>query len=72
MTAAACGGMAAADVDHCVTLVGYNDTVPDAGYWILRNSWSTAWGHGGDIYLEFGENTCGLANEATVARVSIA
>ena len=72
LKAGACGGMAYDDVDHCVQLVGYNDTVRGAGYWILRNSWSTSWGDGGYIYLEFDANTCGLANEATVARVAVA
>ena len=30
--------------DHCVTLVGYNDT---GGYWIIKNSWGTSWGEEG-------------------------
>jgi C1A family cysteine protease len=64
MTQAACGGYGAADLDHCVQLVGYNTTAADP-YWIVRNSWSTTWGNDGYIYLEYPANTCGLANEAT-------
>ena len=30
--------------DHCVTLVGYDDT---GGYWIIKNSWGPLWGEGG-------------------------
>ena len=33
-----CGG--AADVDHCVQTVGYNDEGATP-YWIVRNSWNT-------------------------------
>ena len=38
-------------------------------YWIVRNSWSTAWGESGFIRLQFDENTCGLADEAIVVDV---
>ena len=51
-------------------LVGYNASAPDP-YWIVRNSWSSAWGEDGYVYLAFdGSNPCGLANEATVVRVA--
>jgi len=68
LTADACGGSGIDDIDHCVQLVGFNAT---AGYWILRNSWSADWGDDGFIYLEFGPNTCGIANEATVALIDV-
>ncbi len=64
MTEQACGGMAAGNIDHCVQLTGYNSEA-NPPYWIVRNSWATDWGVNGYIYLAFGENTCGLANEAT-------
>lgn len=53
-------------LDHCVQLVGYNPgtTTP---YWIVRNSWGTSWGEDGYIYLKYGANTCGVADEATFA-----
>ena len=35
----------------------------------MRNSWSEGWGEDGYIYLEYGKNTCGLANDATIAQV---
>lgn len=34
------------DIDHAVVLVGYGP-----GYWLIRNSWSPAWGESGYIKL---------------------
>lgn len=70
MTSAACGSMAAADQDHCVQAVGFNSTAPTP-YWIVRNSWATTWGEQGYIYLEMAENTCGLADDATIPEVKV-
>jgi C1A family cysteine protease len=68
MSYEACGPAGAMDLDHCVQLVGYNTTA-SSPYWIVRNSWSEGWGESGYIYLEYGKNTCGLANDATIAQV---
>jgi len=68
MTVEGCGGMAYYDLDHGVQLVGFNTTAPKP-YWIVRNSWSTDWGMDGYIYLEYGKNTCGLADVATVPTI---
>ena len=40
---------------HCVTIVGYNDS---PGFWICKNSWSTAWGEAGFFCIAYGE--CGI------------
>ena len=56
------------DLDHCVQVVGFDSTGPEP-YWIVRNSWSTAWGESGFIRLQFDANTCGLADEAVVVDV---
>jgi len=59
-----CGGAYATSssgLDHAVQLVGINSE-GDTPYWIVRNSWGTGWGEGGFIYLEYGTNTCGIAN----------
>lgn len=53
-------------LNHCVQLVGYQ---ANGGYWIARNSWGTGWGEKGHIYLKYGSNMCGLADEATFATV---
>jgi len=70
LTAAACGSMGAASQDHCVMAVGFNTTAP-VPYWIVRNSWATTWGSDGYIYLEMAENTCGLADDATIPTVKV-
>jgi hypothetical protein len=59
---AGCGG--AADVDHCVQVVGYNDGGAKP-YWIVRNSWNTDWGIDGYIYVQKGINACDIAGEVT-------
>jgi len=70
MTSAGCGSMAADEQDHCVMATGFNATAPSP-YWIVRNSWSSTWGMDGYIHLELSENTCGLADDATIPEVSL-
>eukprot|EP01123_Difflugia_compressa_P002191 TRINITY_DN128_c1_g1_i3.p1 TRINITY_DN128_c1_g1~~TRINITY_DN128_c1_g1_i3.p1 ORF type:complete len:321 (+),score=70.05 TRINITY_DN128_c1_g1_i3:59-1021(+) len=60
MNAADCGD----SLDHCVQAVGY-DTSSSTPFWIVRNSWGTSWGENGYIRLQYGQDTCGLADEAT-------
>jgi len=70
MSSAACGPMGADYQDHCVMAVGFNSTAPTP-YWIVRNSWSSTWGEQGYIFLEMAENTCGLADDATIPTVKL-
>merc|ERR1711957_703827 len=70
LSSSACGSMAADDQDHCVMAAGFNTTAPTP-YWIVRNSWSSTWGEKGYIYLEYSENTCGLADGATIPTVAL-
>jgi len=56
-------------LDHCVQLVGYSTNTAQGDYWIVRNSWNTDWGVKGYIWLEMGEDTCGIAHDATVVTV---
>lgn len=44
------------NIDHAVTIVGYTK---DA--WIIKNSWGPNWGRDGYLYLERGQNACGVA-----------
>jgi len=55
-------------LDHCVLAVGY-DTSASTPYWLVRNSWGESWGESGYIRLQFGQDTCGLATEATSAKI---
>ncbi|CAE8622280.1 unnamed protein product, partial [Polarella glacialis] len=65
LTAKGCEGSSWNDLDHAAQLTGYN-TSSDLPYWIVRNQWSTSWGEHGYIYLEYGKNTCGIANMASL------
>merc|ERR1719443_1348892 len=65
-----CSGASKA-LDHCVQLVGYDKT-GDTPYWIVRNSWNTDWGIKGYMHMEMGKNLCGVADEATIARATVA
>jgi len=53
------------DLDHCVQLIGFSGLGGANPYWIVRNSWTADWGVDGMIHLEYGANTCGVADEAT-------
>jgi C1A family cysteine protease len=55
-------------LDHCVQAVGY-DLTKSTPYWLVRNSWGTDWGEAGYIRLQYGQDTCGLADEATSSYV---
>jgi hypothetical protein len=58
-------------VNHCSTLIGYNDMNPDLPYWIIKNQWGTSWGVDGYIYLEKGVNECFINNQPTVVHVGV-
>jgi len=45
--------------DHAVLAVGY-DT--NAGYWLIKNSWSTSWGENGYMRLAYGSDMSGVAD----------
>jgi len=55
-------------LDHCVQLVGY-DLTQSTPFWIVRNSWGADWGENGYIRLQYGQDTCGCADEATCSVV---
>jgi len=57
------------NLDHCVQIVGY-DTSASTPFWIVRNSWGADWGESGFIRLQYGQDTCGVADEATSACIT--
>jgi len=65
-----CSG-AYSDLDHCVQLVGY-DNSGSQPYWKVRNSWGTSWGENGYIRLAMGSNNCGIADEAMYVQATAA
>jgi len=49
------------DIDHAVQLVGYGTDATLGDYWLVRNSWSPAWGEDGYIRLKrSSEIQCGI------------
>jgi len=62
MESSTCSG-AYSELDHCVQLVGYDNSVSKP-YWKVRNSWASSWGENGYIRLAMGSNVCGIADEA--------
>jgi len=54
---ASCG----TDLDHGVLAVGYG-TSGKTGYWIVKNSWGTAWGDSGYLKIarSSGDGVCGI------------
>jgi hypothetical protein len=54
-------GTGSDEINHAIVLVGWQDdaTVPGGGYWILRNSWGTAWGERGYMRIAYGANQVG-------------
>jgi hypothetical protein len=45
--------------NHLVVLVGWDDTMGTNGCWIMRNSWGSAWGDDGYMYIEYGVSMIG-------------
>jgi len=59
------GPCSSTNLDHAMLLVGYG-TQGGTGYWIGQNTWGTAWGMNGFIWvIRNGSNACGIATAAT-------
>jgi len=49
------------DVNHAVLAVGFGHQ-DGMDYWIVKNSWGTAWGDNGFFKIQRGVNMCGISN----------
>lgn len=52
------------DLAHSVVCVGWGRDEVYGEYWILRNSWSNAWGIDGYIYVSMKDNNAGVLTDA--------
>jgi len=66
----ACRDMTLDQLDHAVAMVGYDDTTLPR-HWVMRNSWSTAWGEFGHFRVAQGRNDCGLTLDVGVPLVVV-
>jgi len=58
LTSKTCPG---SDVNHCAQITGW-EVMQGVSAWAVRNSWGTDWGDEGYVYLQMGQNTCGIAD----------
>ena len=54
-------GCGSGEVNHAVTLVGWDDNMGTEGVWIMRNSWGSGWGEGGYMYIPYDCSSIGYA-----------
>lgn len=57
------------DIDHAVILVGWHDdpTMPEGGYWVMRNHWDPSWGEAGYMRIAYGANRIGYGAQWATA-----
>ena len=54
-------GCGSGEVNHAVTLVGWDDSQGTSGVWIMRNSWGPGWGESGYIRIPYNCSSIGYA-----------
>lgn len=57
-----------ATINHAVTLVGWDDSLQA---WRIKNSWGTAWGEAGYMWIAYGTNQIGYGAAWTQAKVAV-
>ena len=56
------------EINHGMTIVGWDDTMCGDGAWIVKNSWGPDWGVDGYIYMKYG--TCYIGYGAAAINYS--
>jgi C1A family cysteine protease len=54
-------GCSTGQINHAVTIVGWDDNQGTNGVWFLRNSWGTSWGESGYMRIPYNCNSVGYA-----------
>jgi C1A family cysteine protease/PKD repeat protein len=49
------------DINHAITLVGWDDSLGSQGAWRLRNSWGPGWGEDGYMWIAYGKSDVGYS-----------
>ncbi|KMT04501.1 hypothetical protein BVRB_8g181670 [Beta vulgaris subsp. vulgaris] len=47
-------------INHAVTIVGYDTDTDGNNYWLLKNSWGETWGENGYMKIIRDQNQCGI------------
>lgn len=56
------------EVNHAVLIVGYDRTGPIPHY-IVQNTWGEQFAEQGFVRVAYGNNTCGIATQISLARL---
>jgi C1A family cysteine protease len=60
-------------LDHAIQITAYEDRADLFGFtlpvWKVRNSWSSSWGYDGYLYIERGNNVCGISSAVMAVNV---
>ncbi|XP_078619380.1 cathepsin L-like isoform X2 [Branchiostoma floridae x Branchiostoma japonicum] len=57
-------------LDHALLVIGFREEHDEKDYWIVKNSWGSAWGEGGYGKIAMNhDDMCGIADRATYASV---
>lgn len=60
-----CGFGLEAKLTHAVVAIGWGTDTEFGDYWIIKNSWSNAWGQDGYIFISMDKDLCGVTTKAT-------
>ena len=55
-------------LDHAALAVGYG-VEKGQPYWLIKNSWSKAWGDEGYIKIAMKNDNCGVSQKAVVVKI---
>lgn len=55
-------------LDHAALAVGYGVEKGEP-YWLIKNSWSKAWGDQGYIKIAMKNDNCGVVQKAVVVKI---